>query len=122
MSNIYQFVSKSDNRRPLYTSYELSKMVRDKRFASGLTILEFATQYNINSDTLMEIELGMCSFSPKMYKICGKILNLTTEDLLAEIVDDEIIQCSIHNNIQDTFNKANMIFNEIIMQKKIGTN
>ena len=31
MANIYRFVKKSNNSRPLYTSYELSKMVRDKR-------------------------------------------------------------------------------------------
>ncbi len=31
MANIYSFVNKSDSCRLVYTSYELSKMVRDKR-------------------------------------------------------------------------------------------
>lgn len=126
MADIYEFVSKSSNRRPVYTSHELSKMVRDKRTTSKLDVSEFAAQHGIASDMLTEIEAGKCSFSPQMYKICGRILNLTPEELLAEIVDDEkAVNYRVSDSdqgIKDTFDKANMLFNEIIMQKKIGIN
>lgn len=126
MADIYEFIKKSNNRRPVYTSYELSKMVRDKRKKSGLGVSEFAASHEINENILKEIEKGECSFSPKIYRICGDILNLSSEELLAEFVDDEeVVNYRASDNevgVQDTFEMANMLFNEIIMQKKIGVN
>lgn len=126
MADIYEFIKKSNNRRPVYTSYELSKMVRDKRKKSGLGVSEFAASHEINENILKEIEKGECSFSPKIYRICGDILNLSSDELLAEFVDDEeVVNYRASDNevgVQDTFEMANMLFNEIIMQKKIGVN
>lgn len=126
MADIYEFVKKSNNRRPVYTSYELSKMIRDKRENSGLNRSEFAAKYEIEETLLAEIEVGNASFSPRIYKVCGKILNLSTEELLAEIVDDEkaaSYRASDNGTgVQATFEMANLLFNEIIMQKKIGIN
>ena len=126
MASIYEFVEKSYNRRPVYTSYELSKKVRDKREKSGLNISDFSAEYGIDSELLVAIENANRSFSPKMYKACGKILDLTIDELLEEIVDDEKSASyrATDNSkyVQGTFEMANRLFNEIIMQKKIGIN
>ncbi len=124
MADIYEFVKKSDNRRPVYTSYELSKMVRDKREKEGSGILEFAAEYGIDEKMLADIEAGERSFSPEIYKICGSILGLSSEELLAEYIDDEKAANyrtgDSGSGVQATFDMANMLFNEMIMQKKIG--
>lgn len=126
MADIYEFVKKSNNRRPVYTSYELSKMVRDKRKEEQLSVSEFALKYGVADEILEEIERGISSFSPKVYKVCGNILNLSSEQLLAEDVDDEgttnFRASDGGKRVEATFDVANMLFNEIIMQRKIGTN
>lgn len=126
MADIYKFVKKSDNSRPLYTSYELSKMVRDKRSSEGIGETEFASRYGIAIELLQKIENGNSSFSPKLYRACGKILGLSNEELLSEINDDtdaaNFRSNANDDNVQGTFDMANMLFNEIIMQKKIGIN
>jgi transcriptional regulator with XRE-family HTH domain len=120
MADIYKFVKKSNNSRPLYTSYELSKNVKDKRIGEGISEAEFASKYGITMELLQRIEEGNSSFSPKLYRVCGKILGLSTEELLSEINDD--MAAANDSNVQGTFDLANMLFNEIIMQKKIGIN
>ena len=126
MADIYEFVKQSNNSRPLYTSYELSKMVKDKRANEGTSIPEFAGYFGIPEDELILIEDGNCSFSPKMYKECGNILGLSSQELLAEIIDDvsaaNFRTTGNDESVQGTFAVANKLFNEIIMQKKIGIN
>ena len=126
MADIYEFVKRSDNSRPLYTSYELSKMIRDKRASERLDAAEFALKYEVSLEVFLQIEEGGCSFSPGLYKACGQILNLTSEQLLSEVNDDTAAASFRSNgnddNVQKTFHIANMLFNEIIMQKKIGIN
>lgn len=126
MADIYRFIKKSNNRRPVYTSYELGKMVRDKRESSGLDLAEFANKYGISEKMLSRIETVSCSFSPKIYKICGSILDLSPEELLAEYTDDvNAANYRAKDNgagVHATFEMANNIFNEIIMQRKIGIN
>lgn len=126
MADIYEFVKKSNNSRPLYTSYELSKKVKDKRISEEIDVSEFALKYNVPLDVLLKIEEGSCSFSPKIYKACGQILGLATDELLSEINDD-VAAANFRSdgndaNVQGTFELANMLFNEIIMQRKIGIN
>ena len=111
MADIYKFVKKSNNSRPLYTSYELSKNVKDKRIGEGISEAEFASKYGITMELLQRIEEGNSSFSPKLYRVCGKILGLS--NFRSDAND---------SNVQGTFDLANMLFNEIIMQKKIGIN
>ena len=126
MADIYKFVKKSNNSRPLYTSYELSKNVKDKRIREGIGEAEFAAKYGITIELLQRIEKGNSSFSPKLYKVCGKIFVFSTGELQSEINDDMAAANFRSNandsNVQGTFDLANMLFNEIIMQKKIGIN
>ena len=58
MADIYKFVKKSNNSRPLYTSYELSKNVKDKRIGEGISEAEFASKYGITMELLQRIEEG----------------------------------------------------------------
>lgn len=126
MADIFDFVKESYNRRPLYTSYELSKKVRDKREESKKGLLEFASLYEISVEDLKKIEEGKCSFSPKLYRICGNILNLSSDELLKETVDDISVANFRADDkgeaVKDTFDIANMLFHEIIMQEKIAIN
>ncbi len=124
MADIYEFVNKTNDSRPVYTSYELSKMVRKKRKSSNLDIAAFAEKYGIAEKMLKEIETGLCSFTPQMYHSCGNILGLSAEELLAETSDNlEAANFRVNGaqeGIQSTFEKADMLFQEMIMQKKIG--
>lgn len=124
MADIYEYIKKSNNSRPVYTGYELSKMVKEKREGSGLDRANFAMEYGISEVFLTEIESGVCAFSPKFFKACGNILGLSNEELLAEVCDDERAAnfrvSGKRDGVQDTFEKANMLFQEIIMQSKIG--
>lgn len=126
MANIFECIVKSDCRRPVYTSYELSAQVRDKRKMDGLTLQAFANNHNISIDILEQIEEGTRSFSPQLYKVCAKILDLSIDDLIEENIDDlSVVNFRTTDNsegISDTFNLANKLFNEIIMQQKIGVN
>lgn len=126
MADIYKFIKKSSNSRPLYTSYELSKLVKDMRIREDIDEAEFASRHGISIELLQRIEEGNSTFSPKLYRVCGKILGLSTEELLSEITDDvdaANFRLNVNDdNVQETFNLANMLFNEIIMQEKIGIN
>ena len=53
MADIYKFVKKSNNSRPLYTSYELSKNVKDKRIGEGISEAEFASKYGITMEQFL---------------------------------------------------------------------
>lgn len=125
MSNIYEFIQKSNNCRPVYTSYELSKMVRNKRKEEETDCNSFALRYNLNIKLLQEIEQGQCSFSPRHYKACCNILGLSYEEILKEYDDSKecvnFRTCGSERETEKTFDVANMLFNEIIMQEKIGT-
>ena len=59
MADIYEYVNKTNDSRPVYTSYELSKMVRKKRKSSNLDIAAFAEKYGIAEKMLKEIETGL---------------------------------------------------------------
>ena len=126
MASIYEYIQISNNRRPVYTSYELSKMVREKRKVSEMGVSEFAAKYDTSEIELLKIEEGTCSFTPRMYKACSKILDLTVDKLIAEYEDDltavSYRATDSDDAVQETVKIANMLFNEMIMQEKIGTN
>lgn len=124
MADIFEFVKKSDNCRPVYTSYELSSMVKEKRKNERLDVKAFSKKHGVSEDILDQIENGRRVFSTKMYKSCGTILGLSTEEMLAEYEDDiSAVNFRASENdesTQKTFDLVNMLFNEIIMQEKIS--
>jgi len=110
-------------QRPAYTKYELSKKVAEKRSASELSIEEFSKRYDVSSSVVSSIEKGKQSFDVSMYKACSVILELDIDELLR--TDKEDIGCvrfraeEVSNDTLDTVRLANVIFNEMVMQRKI---
>lgn len=127
MANIYEYIIAPDScRRPVYTSYELSKQIKNKRREENMNVREFAMKYQVSEKIIEQIEDGTRSFSPQLYKACAKILELSLEQILEEDIDnlDIVNYRTTENNsgILDTVELANTIFNEVIMQKKISAN
>jgi ribosome-binding protein aMBF1 (putative translation factor) len=124
MATIFESISLSDCQHPVYTSYELSKEVKEKRHKDGLSIEEFSIKYDVDSGLVNQIETTNQVFSPKLLKVCAKILSLPIKEITRTIEDDV---CAISyrssddsDGVKRTVNIANKIFNEIIMQKKIS--
>jgi len=126
MASIFNTVTFNDCQRPIFTSYELSKKVKEKRKLENLSIDEFSKKYDVDSDLLIQVEEAKRSFSPKLYKLCSKVLNLSIDELTA-VEKDDLCDASYrasadNNGVLNTVELANKLFNEIIMQKKISVN
>lgn len=123
MANIFESVNRSYNRRPMFTSYELSHKVCEVIARTGLSVKEFASANNLSFLDLNKVVEARGSFSPKMYKLCSNVLNVPIDTILGEIQDPDQVSYRTsddNQNVKDTVAAANMLFNEIIMQQKIG--
>ncbi|GMB00096.1 hypothetical protein [Pelosinus sp. IPA-1] len=111
-------------QRPAYTSYELSKRVMEKKNELGLDIEEFSGKFNIQPKVVQWILESKRSFNHLMYKACSVILGISIEELLR--IDSENMECvsfralDISEKTIAAVELANQIFDEIIMQHKIG--
>jgi transcriptional regulator with XRE-family HTH domain len=126
MATIYETIKYNDCQRPKYTPYELSSLVKNKRQQENLDQFNFAKRYDIEIQSLIEIEEIKQSFSPNLYIACCKILNMSIVDII-EIEKDDLSCVSFRastksDNMQKTVDLANFLFNEIIMQKRINAN
>lgn len=126
MATIFDFVSLDDSKRPVYTSYELSKAVKEKRKNENLDVHEFALEHDADVVMLEQIEEASRVFTPDMYRACAKILNISIDEIV-KVENDDLSLTSFRTTdgsekINCTVNLANKIFNEIIMQKKISVN
>lgn len=124
METIFEKISMSDSKRPVYTSYELSQLVKTKRLKEQLNEEEFALKHRVDTHLLQQVEEANRIFSPSLYRVCSKILDITIDDIVA-YVEDDIDDASYRisgkaEGIQNTVELANKLFNEIIMQKKIS--
>lgn len=124
MATIFETAKYSDCQRPVYTSLELSNMVKKKRMREGLSHEDFAIMYNVEEVVLQQIEEGKQSFGPQLYKACGRILELSIDEITKVEQDD--IGCAgfrvsaDSQHTRHTIDLANYLFNEIIMQKRIS--
>ena len=109
--------------RPVYTSQELSVMIRKKRSEEQLSEKEFSDKHQIPVPDLQKLESGTCCFSPKQYRACGRILDIPDSELIAEYADD--LSAVLKGNLSDTACQtvflANRIWNQIIMQQKLAS-
>lgn len=111
------------NRRPKYTKYEISKLVRHKFQNSNLSENNFCKEYDVDVSTFKDILIAKRSFNKRILTISARILGKDIKELISEDVDtlpgfrsdDEINKDTI-----ESFNIANLLFNEIIMQEKIS--
>lgn len=124
MGTILDNVKNDSCKRPAYTKFELSQMVIEKRNKLKLSLEDFAKFHDISPLILQSIEEGKRSFNTKMYKASGKILDLTIDELSR--FDKEELMCvsfraeNINKEMYDTINIANKLFDEMVMQHKIG--
>ena len=111
-------------QRPAFTKYELSKKIKEKRVASGLSVEEFSQQYGISAYLLVSIEEAKRSFNVPMYEACARILGMELDELLK--TDQEDLGCvrfrsgKVHEVTWKTVEMANVLFNEMVMQHKIS--
>lgn len=124
MATIFDYLSKSNCQRPVYTSYELGKLVKDKREGENASLEEYAQKYNIGVEILSRIEGLKGTFTPKMYRACASVLEMSLDDIL-KMENDNIEMASYRaegssDAVNRTVEFANQLFNDIIMQKKIS--
>ena len=104
-----------------YTKYEISKLVKDKVEKSNLSKEEFCKEFNITKEMFESILTAKISFSKKILNICALILDKSVSELISKEQDSCItFEFDNEEEIKATFELANLLFNEIIMQDKIG--
>lgn len=124
MATIWNYVDFSPYQRPAFTKYELSKKIKEKRVASGLSIEEFSKKYDIPVSLLVSIEEAKRCFNVPMYEACSKILEMDLDELLK--TDQEDLCCTnfrsreVNDSTWETVRIANILFNEMVMQHKIS--
>lgn len=104
-----------------YTKYELSKLVKDKFKQSNLSKDEFCKEFNITKEMLESILVAKISFSKKILNICAIILDKSVSELISQEQDSYVtVKFKTEEKTKTTFELANLLFDEIIMQDKIG--
>lgn len=122
LGTIWDNIKRSPNERPKYTSYELRHMVKKKREETGLSMVQFADKHNVSLNVLNDLELSSRCFNVPMYQACEVILGMTREEILAKEVDNVSHFQNLPPETQATFDLANELFNEMVMQEKISVN
>lgn len=125
MLTIWDKVATTPSERPKYTRYELGEMVREKRIKLNLSIVEVAENFQVEESLWESIENASRSFNVRIYKLIQDFLEMPKEELLAKDVDDFSLLSfrknkENHDEIQEAFEIANKIFDEMVIQKKIG--
>lgn len=123
MDNISKVIN-NNFECPKYTRYELAKLVRDKRKEDKLTIDEMASRFDVDNNFWESIENATRVFNVRIYKIISQYLNLSLDELLSKENNNmESISFRTKENneeIEFAVKVANKIFDEMIMQEKIG--
>lgn len=103
-----------------YTKYEISKLVRDKFKQSNLSKEEFCKEFNITREMLESILISKTSFDKRILRNASIILNKSIYELVSKEQDSCITIKFKTEETKTTFELANLLFDEIIMQDKIG--
>lgn len=125
MATILESVNFSCHERPKYSSYQLSRMVEEKRHKLGMSISDIAKHYNIDSKVIELIESKSIIFNTKMYKACSTILEKGLDELLSNVKDDESAisfrTTGNNENLEKTLEVTDKLFHEMIYQRMIAT-
>lgn len=103
-----------------YTKYEISKLVKDKFKQSNLSKDEFCKEFNITKEMLESILTTKTSFDKRILRNASIILNKSIYELVSKEQDSCITVKFKTEEAKATFELANLLFDEIIMQDKIG--
>lgn len=122
MGRYFSMINEQANRRPKYTKYEIAKLVKQKIEASQLALNDFCIKFDIDSKILTDILAAKRSFNKKILNSAAVILDTDIRELLSEEVDaaPAFRSKDIKEETIKTVDIANLLFNEIIMQKKIS--
>ena len=118
MGDIFEYINQSDNIRPKYTDYEIRELIRQKLLASGLSKEKFLRKYNISFELFNDLIGENKMFTKEMLYKSAEILEVDIDELVEEYEDDLSSFSDAFND--KTFVVANKLFNEIIIQEKIG--
>lgn len=115
-------INEMANKRPKYTKYEIANLVKRNLDDSHLPLHEFCIKFDTDEKTINAILEAKRSFNKNILSVASRVLNISIKDLLAEEVDNQPAFRSekIKANTEESINIANLLFNEIIMQKKIS--
>lgn len=122
MSTILDAIRMDPLDLPKYTRYELGEIVKLKRINEGKSIEEVASFYNVPIEFWKSIENASRSYNVKMYKTLCDYTGMTKDEVLAT----EKSQISYRTQEEDSEEikqaviDAETIFNEMVMQRKIG--
>ena len=106
-----------------YTKYKISKLVKDKFEKSNLSKEEFCEEFNITKEMFESILNAKVSFNKKILNICTIIFDKSVGELISKEQDSCIIfEFENEEEAKTTFELANLLFDEIIMQDKIRRN
>ncbi|TMN22607.1 XRE family transcriptional regulator [Lentibacillus cibarius] len=126
MQTILDKVYSNPSERPKYTRFELAKLVQERREELNMSIEMVASKYEVTESLWKSIEDASRVFNTKIYKLIGDFLNMGKNEMLA-VEKDDITSLSFrtddeeHPDIQETVQLANIIFDEMVMQEKIGS-
>ena len=116
----YKEFNETANRRPRYTKYEISKRVNEKLINSKLTKSEFCIKFDIDEKTLNDILEANRSFNKMLLKKSSTLVEIVVKVFLLVDTLPAFRSKEIKDDTIETFNIANLLFNEIIMQNKIS--
>lgn len=124
MGTIFEKIKDNPYERPKYTRYELAKMVKDYRVEKDLSVESVAKRFNVESKFWSSIEEASRVFNSKIYNVISEFLGVDRRELLQKDKDN-LSNISYRsklksNDINESVHLANIIFNEIVMQEKIG--
>ena len=100
-----------------YTKYEISKLVENKFKESNLPKKNFCKNFNITEEIFENILIAKISFDKKILNICSTILGKSVNELISQ--EEDFLNIQNIKDIKDTYEIANCLFNEIIIQDKI---
>ncbi|MEG2896547.1 MAG: hypothetical protein RR887_13355 [Niameybacter sp.] len=123
MSTILDSLQFTNNQRPKYTKYELSRQVIAKRASEDMSIDDFSRKYDVDPQIVEEIEEAQVAFDAEIFNACSKILNKSIREIVA-MEEDDLSTMNFRTNskskdLMDTVELANTLFHEMIMQQKI---
>ncbi|CUM95474.1 helix-turn-helix transcriptional regulator [Turicibacter sanguinis] len=127
MGTILDEVQFTPYERPKYTISDLSQMVIGKRKSLNESVTELAERLGIEEELLMQIEGSPSFFNVEMYKACSRILEIPIKELLKKEREEPVsisyrqkkMGCG-NKETYKTIELANIVFQEMVLQRKIN--
>lgn len=117
------------NTRPAYTDAEISYLIRMKMKQEKINEVDLYNKYtdqyeNLDIETIEYMIKGSVFFNETMLNIASKYLEISIEDLLGVIEDEDEVSCrgDIDDDMSQLCETLNILFSEMINQIKLSGN